>query len=672
MEWNRPGSSFREVARDAARRAADVALAIGLAPAAGLLATAAATTLLLNRRRPLLDGQTRVGRKGRLFRRWQIPPLSAPRRLPGLSALLRRLGAYEAPVLWNVLRGDLAWVGPEAIDTGESSRRSDTDPRFWIRPGLTSPYQVRRRMNLPGLDQDLIERTYVAERSVVNDLGVLARSVPAWLLGGAGPVHRRSFRLLDVELANLSMGEAMRRLDELAGAGNRHVAFANPHCFNIAQQDDDYQRILRGADLVLPDGIGIKLAARLIGAELRENLNGTDLFPRLCRHTLSRGQTLFLLGAAPGVANAVREQMTARYPGLAIVGARDGYFAPGSAAEAATIATINATRPTYLLVARGVPLQEKWIETHRKDLDFGVAMGVGGLFDFYSGRIPRAPLWVREVGLEWLWRFGQEPRRMFHRYFVGNPRFLLHTWRWYLSLAQTELTGHFADMDRSSRRLQAEASFQLRRGLWWLATEGAQTLKRGMDIAGAGIGLIALSPVLGATAAAIKLEDPAGPVFYTQQRVGRRGRPFPMYKFRSMITGADKLMARLQAQNESAGGVIFKMKDDPRITRTGKMIRKYSIDELPQLWNVFVGDMSLVGPRPPIPGEVAQYQVGDRYRLEVVPGLTCIWQVSGRSDIPFDQQVALDRRYIRSQSLWQDIKLIARTVPVVLTGSGAY
>ena len=145
-----------------------------------------------------------------------------------------------------------------------------------------------------------------------------------------------------------------------------------------------------------------------------------------------------------------------------------------------------------------------------------------------------------------------------------------------------------------------------------------------------------------------------------------------MYKLRSMYVDAEQRLAALKAQNEMAGGVIFKMKDDPRVTRVGRYIRKGSIDELPQLWNVLKGDMSLVGPRPPIPAEVAEYTLSDRRRLEVTPGITCIWQVSGRSQIPFKEQVELDVAYIDSQSLWTDVVLLLRTVPAVLLGRGAY
>jgi lipopolysaccharide/colanic/teichoic acid biosynthesis glycosyltransferase len=139
-----------------------------------------------------------------------------------------------------------------------------------------------------------------------------------------------------------------------------------------------------------------------------------------------------------------------------------------------------------------------------------------------------------------------------------------------------------------------------------------------------------------------------------------------------MVVGADKMKDQLLEQNESGAGVIFKMKKDPRITRVGSFIRRFSIDELPQLLNVLKGDMSLVGPRPPIPREVAEYTLEDRKRLHIKPGITCIWQVSGRSDIPFDQQVELDKQYILSKSLFTDIKILVLTVPAVLTGKGAY
>ena len=217
------------------------------------------------------------------------------------------------------------------------------------------------------------------------------------------------------------------------------------------------------------------------------------------------------------------------------------------------------------------------------------------------------------------------------------------------------------------RRLRA----RVKRATWLGVVGGAKAVKRLLDIVGSIALMIALSPVFLLVMALIRLESP-GPVFFRQLRVGRHGRTFAMYKLRSMYVDAEQRLAALKAQNEMTGGVIFKMKDDPRVTRVGRYIRKGSIDELPQLWNVLKGDMSLVGPRPPIPAEVAEYTLSDRRRLEVTPGITCIWQVSGRSQIPFKEQVELDVAYIDSQSLWTDVVLLLRTVPAVLLGRGAY
>lgn len=207
--------------------------------------------------------------------------------------------------------------------------------------------------------------------------------------------------------------------------------------------------------------------------------------------------------------------------------------------------------------------------------------------------------------------------------------------------------------------------------LWKLVIFFAHGLKRALDLSVSAMALLALSPIFLATMILIKRED-GGPVFFKQMRVGYRGKLFPMWKFRSMVLNAEEIKARLMSQNEMQGGVIFKMKDDPRITKVGRFIRKYSIDELPQLWNVFVGQMSLVGPRPPVPKEVDLYSAEDRQRLLAKPGLTCFWQVSGRSEIDFAGQVQLDLAYIRSSSVWTDLKLLFLTIPAVLLGKGAY
>jgi exopolysaccharide biosynthesis polyprenyl glycosylphosphotransferase len=194
-------------------------------------------------------------------------------------------------------------------------------------------------------------------------------------------------------------------------------------------------------------------------------------------------------------------------------------------------------------------------------------------------------------------------------------------------------------------------------------------LKRLFDITVSTLALAALSPLLLGVALLIKLTS-RGPIFFKQKRVGLHGKPFHMLKFRSMVVNAEELKAKLEALNEQTGPV-FKMKNDPRITGIGRFIRKYSIDELPQLLNVLRGEMSVVGPRPPIPSEVAKYATWQRRRLSVRPGLTCIWQVSGRNQISFEEWMYLDMRYIDHWSLGTDLGLILKTVPVVLTGSGA-
>lgn len=195
--------------------------------------------------------------------------------------------------------------------------------------------------------------------------------------------------------------------------------------------------------------------------------------------------------------------------------------------------------------------------------------------------------------------------------------------------------------------------------------------KRLLDRVAAGAGLLVLSPLCAGLAIAIKLES-KGPVLFSQTRIGQGGAPFRCWKFRSMYIDAEQRKEELMAQNEMQGGTTFKMKSDPRITRIGRFIRKASIDELPQLWNVFVGDMSLVGPRPPVPAEVSSYTAFEKQRLMVKPGITCIWQVSGRSDIPFAEQVRLDIEYIVKRSLKLDVSLLLRTIPAVMFARGAY
>jgi exopolysaccharide biosynthesis polyprenyl glycosylphosphotransferase len=194
--------------------------------------------------------------------------------------------------------------------------------------------------------------------------------------------------------------------------------------------------------------------------------------------------------------------------------------------------------------------------------------------------------------------------------------------------------------------------------------------KRVIDVVGASLGLLFTAPVLAVAAIAIRLND-GGPVIFRQQRCGLHGRRFTMLKLRTMVPDAEDRKVELAALNECKGP-IFKLRTDPRITRVGRVLRKLSIDELPQLWNVLRGDMSLVGPRPPVPQEVAQYEMFERRRLSMRPGITCTWQVSGRSNIGFDRWVQLDVKYIDSWSLGLDLMILLKTIPAVIRGDGAH
>ncbi|MEQ8654425.1 MAG: WecB/TagA/CpsF family glycosyltransferase [Kiloniellales bacterium] len=444
-----------------------------------------------------------------------------------------------------------------------------------------------------------------------------------------------TLRLFGLTLFNGSRGSALDRL--LQNERPLRVAFVNAHCVNVAAKDADYRQSLDAADVLLPDGSGIAIAARMSGDRLQQNLNGTDLFPPLCREAAKRGRSLFLLGARPGVAEAVADAARSLAPGLEIAGCLDGYA--GLADEDATVRTINESGADILLVALGVPLQELWLQRNAPRLRPGLTMGVGGLFDFYSGRIARAPRTLRALGMEWAWRLAMEPRRMARRYLLGNPAFLL----------------------RAARQAVGEAR-QPRN-----EEPGG---KRLLDLVGALTILTVLAPLLLSLAVAIKATS-RGPVLFRQERVGKGGSRFSIFKFRSMYCDAEERRAALLAKSDRKG-VCFKVKKDPRVTPVGRFLRRFSLDELPQLLNVVNGEMSLVGPRPALPQEVAAYPSNALERLNAKPGLTGVWQVSGRAEIGFTKMVDMDVAYVRARSSLLDLVLLVLTVKAVIGGRGAY
>jgi lipopolysaccharide/colanic/teichoic acid biosynthesis glycosyltransferase len=232
------------------------------------------------------------------------------------------------------------------------------------------------------------------------------------------------------------------------------------------------------------------------------------------------------------------------------------------------------------------------------------------------------------------------------------------------------LLRRFATFQSGLGLWRLKTRFAVRRLSWRWFVASSDVVKRSVDVFGSASALLVLSPLLIPIAVFVRLDG--GPVLFAQTRVGRFGRVFKMFKFRSMRPDAEQHLAALLAANQHQGGVTFKIKKDPRITRIGQWLRRFSLDELPQFYNVLIGDMSLVGPRPPVPREVALYSLADRRRLFAKPGITCTWQVSGRANIDFPGQVKLDVNYIESQSLGQDLRILAKTPKAVVFGSGAY
>lgn len=428
----------------------------------------------------------------------------------------------------------------------------------------------------------------------------------------------------------LTQGSMTQVAQNILSAGRRNVSFLNAHCANVAAKDVHYRAALARADMVLPDGIGVELAAKMDGKEITENLNGTDLAPELLKLAARKGLSVFLFGGKAGTAARAAKMISEQEPNLRIAGTRDGYEGQKNAVEA-----INASGADILLVAMGVPMQEMWLDRHFNELTPRICLSVGGLFDFWAGNVRRAPKLVRRMKSEWAWRLLMEPRRMAQRYLIGNFTFMARA-------------AVYAMRQRQPHALP----------------------KRMMDI-GLSLGaLTALFLPLMMVALAIRLESKGSPLF-TQTRVGKNGKPFTIYKFRSMATDSEARRAALLKTSDREG-VCFKAKNDPRVTRVGRLLRRYSLDELPQILNVLKGDMSIVGPRPALAEEVAAYPNRALGRLAVKPGLTGLWQVSGRADIGFDQMVEMDLAYAQSKSVLLDMILIWLTFRAVLSGRGAY
>ncbi len=316
--------------------------------------------------------------------------------------------------LRDVLRGRARLVGARALDARSG--------RAELPPGVVSPAEARIAMGLAYEDPAEIERAYAKGRTALRDLGVLARAMFASMVSaGAGRREARPF-IVSSRVDDVTVGEAIEHiLGPAIPRRARIVNFVHPHALDLAATDAALARDLAWADVVLPDGVGLRVAARILGVSLAHNVNGTDLLPLLCDAAAARGTRIVLVGGAPGVADECARRLRAAHDGLVIEALSDGFakdFAP-------VVDAIRARGPCVVLVGMGSPKQEAWARAWLADLEGVTAVTVGGLFDFYSERVTRAPIALREVGLEWLWRLKQEPARLAKRYLIGAPRFLL-------------------------------------------------------------------------------------------------------------------------------------------------------------------------------------------------------------------------------------------------------
>jgi N-acetylglucosaminyldiphosphoundecaprenol N-acetyl-beta-D-mannosaminyltransferase len=291
--------------------------------------------------------------------------------------------------------------------------------------GFVSPVEPRLRMGLAYDDLRTAEESYLARRSLRADLGVMARTALAVALSpGQRTTPAPRPYIVSARVDNLTVQEAQDFIlapPETSRA--RLVYFVHAHALNLARFNEAYRKVLAEADALLPDGIGIRLAGRVLRVAMRHNVNGTDLFPILCREAAAKGIPVAFVGGAPGIAERCAERMRQDYPELQTPVISSGYFATEADAEAVA-QRIAALGRVLVLVGMGSPRQEQWSWKYLRNCAGATVLTVGGLFDFYSGRIRRAPIFWREAGMEWVWRMLQEPRRLAKRYLVGNPLFL--------------------------------------------------------------------------------------------------------------------------------------------------------------------------------------------------------------------------------------------------------
>ncbi len=466
-----------------------------------------------------------------------------------------------------------------------------------------------------------------------------------------GAVSLPEIRLLGVRLHAARVDQLVAAMvDDRTGG---QVQTLNLDHLRRCHADPEFRALTERADVVVADGMPIVWASRLQGTPLPERVTGSDLLAAACAAAAVARWQVLLIGGEADTAARTAERLRERHPDLRIATeAPAPGFENDPQAWDQLVDRVRRVDPDLVFVGLGSPKQEQVIARLRGLRPGAWWIGVGYVFSFASGAAPRAGRVVQRLGLEWLHRLLHEPRRLARRYlWLGLP--------FAARMFGRALLRRCASHEAAPELLDTMGPLR----------ELALAFRRPMHALAAGLLLLLATPLLVACAVAVRLHD-GGPAFFVQSRAGLAGRPFRMLKLRTMRPGSDEHKPALLEHNEMSGPV-FKMSGDPRVTPIGRLLRRFSLDELPQLVNVVRGDMALVGPRPALLDEVARYEEWQRRRLTIKPGLTGLWQVSGRNEIDFHEWVLLDLDYLERWSLARDLLILMRTLPAVLSGRGA-
>jgi N-acetylglucosaminyldiphosphoundecaprenol N-acetyl-beta-D-mannosaminyltransferase len=338
-------------------------------------------------------------------------------------------GMATLPWFLELFTGRLALAGTSIRDWQPAAPAPEQGYISMVKPGIVSLWRVRQSSRIAHEGREATEWEYIFSKHPAYDFLLILRALPALLFSEKEASPSPLFNLLDLKIDNITMRQAIEMIRQTIEERRQSaIFFVNPDCMNKSVTDREYREALVAADHILPDGIGLVIAGKMLGTPLRENINGTDMLPFLCEMAAGAKRSIYLLGGKPGVAEKAGDAIAQKFA-VTIAGVMHGYF-DHKTESAKVIEAINRSNASILLVAFGAPLQEQWIVRHREDLRPAILMGVGGLFDFFSGNIQRAPRWMREIGLEWVYRILQEPGRMWKRYVVGNPLFLYRVMKW--------------------------------------------------------------------------------------------------------------------------------------------------------------------------------------------------------------------------------------------------